>query len=167
MVNVPADGNCCLYVAQRWLSQNKGIGITNINKFRKGLKEHMIENEEAIRSAAHGVERLYTDSFWNEMKDRVYIEDKNYIEGCGRSGWVAMVDIYAVLVHKYGKFNLIVLSGEGKPYLYDMKNFTKSLPKGLSKKKWIECFLKPTKMFLKNTMICYFDNDHYQEIVKK
>ena len=89
------------------------------------------------------------------------------MEGCEESGWVAMIDIYAILVHKYGDFNLIVLSGEGKPYLYDKKNFINGLPRGISKNKWIECFLKPTKMFLKNTMICMFEKKHYQEIVKK
>ena len=127
----------------------------------------MIDNEEEIRSTGYGVERLYNESFWNEIKNRVYVENENYMEGCGESGWVDMIDIYAILVHKYGDFNLIVLSGEGKPYLYDKKNLIDGLPRGISKNKWIECFLKPTKMFLKNTMICVFDNNHYQEIVKK
>ena len=42
--------------------------MSNINKFRKDLREHMIDNEEEIRSTGYGVERLYNESFWNEIK---------------------------------------------------------------------------------------------------
>ena len=127
----------------------------------------MIDKEEELRSKSHGVYKSYTNSFWNEIKDRVHISDIDYTNGCCKNGWISMVDIYPILVHKYGDFNLIVLSGQGKPYLYDIKLCSDGLLKGLAKCKWIESFLNPSRKFLKNTMITYFDANHYQDVLMK
>ena len=108
--NVDADGNCCFYVAVKWLKKNKNISFENIDIFRKDLWNYMNDNEEALRSKKYGVDKLYSSKFWNELRDRIWIEGKNYIGGCGIEGWVSMMDIFPILAMKYDSFNLIVLS---------------------------------------------------------
>ena len=148
--NVPADGNCCLYVALRWLMKSNKIRDGNINNFRKSLRHHMSLNEMELTSKKYGVYGLYIKSEWKKLMARVWIGKKDYSRGCNRSGWVSMVDIYPILVHKFGFFKHVTLD-KNDSMLYDMNECVNGLLKGFRKEHWIKNLMTPNKSFAKKS----------------
>lgn len=162
--DVAPDGNCCFYVANNWLKTQNKINHTCINKFRKDLKEHIIENETYLKSKKFGLHNLYHGDFLKKLYAQIYTDGRNYKDGCGSNEWMSMTDLYPILVHKYGYFELIVFDCANGVFSYSTKKCSKGLLQATTSKVCITHMLSKN-ISLKETLICAFLSSHYYEVV--
>ena len=165
--NVLGDGNCCLYVAKLWLVNNRNMKYTDINKLRHSLYVYVNEKAMDLQSECFGAHKQYSPTMMRSLKNNLWRTNYNFKNGCGKDNWLSMIDIYPVLVHKYGYFKLLVMSDENKSYLYDMNVCEQGFLKALEKKDWVYKFDEPDNEFIRNTMICYYGKNHYQAYIKR
>ena len=84
--------------------------------------------------------------------------------GCGSNEWMSMIDIYPILVHKYGFFELIIFDRANGVFSYSTKKCSKGLLQATTSKVCITHMLGKN-ISLKETLICVFLSSHYYEVI--
>ena len=119
-----------------------------------------------LNSEAFGCNMLYENHNWDELIESIYKKGFDYKKGCKRGDWAYIVDLYPILVEKYGYFKLIVVSKE-HTLMYDMRYCENGMVKWFQKDKWLPDLMECKKNFEQEYMVVYFYQSHYQEICVK
>ena len=164
--NVAADGNCCYYVAINWLVRTKRMKNMGINGFRKEIREYFEEHHEYLTSSNFGSYKLYHNRNIDEFLNTIYRKKKDFRKGCDKKYWAFMLDIYPILVEKYGYFKLIIVSDTGT-FLYDIKCCKRGMIKWFGRNKWLPIMMSNDKDFEKHHLVTFYNLSHYQEICRK